>query len=154
MPEPLHVLVVQRQRDVRRHDELAGRPSSERGHWGERLAARIEREVAGPQMHVEYVRRYLEGRGDTVEVLTPFDVPWVMPVAGATFGKVAGLFGAAAREAWRRCWHVALLRLALHRWDRRRGPANRLVVYAQCPLAAYAAQRSGPDGAALALAIH
>jgi glycosyltransferase involved in cell wall biosynthesis len=109
------------------------------------LVATILREDGntGVHTHVRQLRRYLEGAGVSVPVITPFSREKAL--ASAVFGVRLPLdrCSGSASVAWYRYWHEAFLRRALREVLADGRPH---VIYAQEPLAARAAllARTGP----------
>lgn len=106
----------------------------------------------GVQTHVRQLRQYLEERGETSTVLTPFS--WGGPLTVPTFGARLALdrVSRPASVVWYRHWHEAFLRNALRRCL---GEIGACVVYAQDPPAARAALRArqGPHQRVI-MAVH
>jgi glycosyltransferase involved in cell wall biosynthesis len=98
----------------------------------------------GVQTHVRQLRRYLEERGASSTLITPFS--WGRTLSAPVFGVRLALERCSrpASVAWYRHWHEAFLRNGLHRHLTEVGDC---VVYAQDPLAARAALRArrGPN---------
>jgi glycosyltransferase involved in cell wall biosynthesis len=93
----------------------------------------------GVQTHVQQLRRYLEERGTTTTIVTPFS--WGRALTVPVFGVRLALerCSRSASVAWYRHWHEVFLRNALRRSLAGVGDC---VVYAQCPVAARAALRA------------
>jgi glycosyltransferase involved in cell wall biosynthesis len=93
----------------------------------------------GVQTHVQQLRRYLEERGTTVTIVTPFS--WRRALTVPVFGFRLALerCSRSASVAWYRHGHEVFLRNALRRSLAGIGDC---VVYAQCPVAAQAALRA------------
>jgi glycosyltransferase involved in cell wall biosynthesis len=98
----------------------------------------------GVHTHVRQLRRYLERRGITTTVVTPFS--WVRSLTYPVFGLRRLVVERCSRSAgvvWYRHWHEVFLRNALRRCLPRVGDC---VIYAQGPAEARAAlqARQGP----------
>jgi glycosyltransferase involved in cell wall biosynthesis len=97
----------------------------------------------GVQTHVQQLRRYLEERGTTTTIVTPFS--WGRALTVPVFGVRLALerCSRSASVAWYRHWHEVFLHNALRR---SLAGVDDCVVYAQCPVAARAAlgARRGP----------
>ncbi len=93
----------------------------------------------GVQTHVRQLRRYLEGRGATATLITPFS--WAPKLAVPVFGVRLALLrcSRSAGVVWYRHWHEVFLRNALRH---ALAEAGNCVVYAQCPVSARAALRA------------
>lgn len=127
------------------HDD--GRPSRPDG--GRRLhdpslplvIATMHREegITGVHTHVRQLRQYLEGRGSTAMLVTPFS--WGRPLTIPVFGPRILLTrcSGSAGVVWLRHWHEVFLHNALRRRLARLGDCT---IYAQGPLAARAALRA------------
>jgi len=99
--------------------------------------------MTGVHTHVRELAAYLAGRGEDLDLVTPFS--WGGALALPVFGARLALerLHAPAGVAWYRYWHEVFLRRALRR---RLAGLGALTVYAQGPEAARAAlwARSGP----------
>ena len=94
----------------------------------------------GVHTHVRQLRRYLEERGTTTTLVTPFS--WGGPLVVPVFGLrrlVLDRCSRSAGVAWYMHWHEVFLRNALHR---RLAEVDDCVVYAQGPAEARAALRA------------
>lgn len=88
-------------------------------------------------------RRYLEGEGRSAPVLTPFQAnPLLLYPLLALRRFIEPLNGPLA-VLWYRAWHSRLLGTVL---SRHLAPGRSCVVYAQCPLSAWAALRARKNG--------
>lgn len=130
-----------------RHD-VSG-PSRARPHRGEAdlplVIATMLREQGrtGVHTHVQQLRWYLQDRGTSATLLTPFS--WARPFTVPVFGLRLALERCSrpASVAWYRHWHEVFLRNALRR---HLADIGNCVIYAQGPLEARAAlhARRGP----------
>jgi glycosyltransferase involved in cell wall biosynthesis len=95
--------------------------------------------ITGVHTHVRQLRRYLDGRGTTATLVTPFS--WGRALTVPVFGPrlVLGRFSGSASVAWHRYWHEVFLHMALRRDLAEIGDC---IIYAQGPLAARAALRA------------
>jgi glycosyltransferase involved in cell wall biosynthesis len=111
-----------------------------------------EEGITGVHTHVRQLRKYLERRGMTATLLTPFS--WGGALTVPVFGPrlVLARVSGSAGVAWHRHWHEVFLRNALRRHLAEIGDC---VVYAQGPLAARAALRArrGPHQRVI-MAVH
>ncbi|MFN8037027.1 MAG: glycosyltransferase family 4 protein [Acidimicrobiia bacterium] len=156
--EPVRLIIVSRQRDIK---PVAG-PRPGRFRWlagvnrlGARLAARVDRQIGGVQVHCDHVREVFEQAGHEVIVVTPFDAPWLLPVLGAGTTRLLRPLGPGVYERWRRIWHAWLIGLELRRQSSRfLAPGPPVVFYAQCALTADAALRWRRPGTRVALGMH
>lgn len=93
----------------------------------------------GVQTHVRTFLDWLQQRGASVRLMTPYDAPlWLVYPVFALRRLINPLHGAAS-VWWYRHWHAFFLRLALRR---KLSDGAACVVYAQCPLSADAALRA------------
>lgn len=95
--------------------------------------------VTGVQTHVRELSQYLERRGQSASLVTPFS--WGGPLTVPVFGPrlVLARLSGPASVAWHRHWHEVFLRNALRR---HLAETDDCVIYAQGPLAARAALRA------------
>src|SRR5215510_2989596 len=111
-----------------------------------------EEGITGVHTHVRQLRQYLEGRGMSATLLTPFS--WGGPLTVPVFGPrlILARFSGPASVVWHRYWHELFLRNALRQ---HLAKINDCVIYAQGPLAARAALRArrGPHQRVI-MAIH
>jgi glycosyltransferase involved in cell wall biosynthesis len=111
-----------------------------------------EEGITGVHTHVRQLRAYLERRGMTATLVTPFS--WGRALTVPVFGPrlVLERFSGPASVVWLRHWHEVFLRNALRRCLAGIGDC---VVYAQGPLAARAALRArrGPHQRVI-MAVH
>jgi len=118
------------------------------------VVATILREegITGVHTHVRQLRRYLGKNGVPATLVTPFSWGRVLTYPVYGFRRVLDHSNRAAAVAWHRHWHEVFLRNALRR---RLAEAGDCVVYAQGPLAAYAALRArrGPHQRVI-MAVH
>jgi glycosyltransferase involved in cell wall biosynthesis len=98
-----------------------------------------ERGITGVHTHFLQLIRYLQDRGDSIELVTPFS--WGGPLINPVFGSRFLLepFSGSAGVWWHRQWHEVFLYRALRR---RLAAVDDCVIYAQCPPAARAALRA------------
>src|SRR5262245_16684517 len=98
-----------------------------------------EEGITGVQTHVRQLRQYLERRGMTATLFTPFS--WGGLLTVPVFGPrlILARFSGPASVVWHRHWHEVFLHNALRR---RLAEINDCVIYAQGPLAARAALRA------------
>jgi glycosyltransferase involved in cell wall biosynthesis len=105
------------------------------------IIATILREegITGVHTHVRQLRQYLDARGASAEIVTPFS--WHRALTVPVFGLrvVLERCSGPASVVWYRLWHEVFLRNALRR---RLREVDSCVVYAQGPLAARAALRA------------
>jgi glycosyltransferase involved in cell wall biosynthesis len=97
-----------------------------------------EEGITGVQTHVRQLRQYLEGRGMTATLVTPFS--WGRTLTVPVFGPrlVLARYSGSASVAWHCHWHEVFLRNALRS---RLAEIGDCVIYAQGPFAARAALR-------------
>ena len=111
-----------------------------------------EEGITGVHTHVRQLRQYLERRGMTATLLTPFS--WGRALTVPVYGPrlVLERFSRPAGVVWHRHWHEVFLRNALRQCLAETGGC---VVYAQGPLAARAAlqARRGPHQRVI-MAVH
>lgn len=99
----------------------------------------------GVQTHINAFVRYLSERGRRYRVVTPFSCHmWVVvPVFGVRL--VLDRLSGTASVRWYRYWHFFFLKKALRRTlGECAAAAERVVIYAQCPLSAKAAREACP----------
>jgi glycosyltransferase involved in cell wall biosynthesis len=94
-----------------------------------------EGDFTGVNTHVNTLRRFLETRGFSVIVLTPFHAPaWVTyPLVGLR--RLIEPLNRDIAVRWYRHWHAFLLGIVYRRALR----FERAIVYAQCPVSAHVA---------------
>ena len=107
----------------------------------------------GIHTHIRELRHYLEERGISTSVVTPFS--WGRPLTYPVFGLrrlIVGRISRAAGVVWYQHWHEVFLRNALSRCL---AQADDCVIYAQGPSAARAALRArrGPHQRVI-MAVH
>lgn len=111
-----------------------------------------EEGTTGVQTHVRQLRQYLQRRGMSATLLTPFSWGGVLRII--VFGPrlILSRFSGPAGLVWHRHWHEVFLRYALRR---HLAGIRDCVIYAQGPLAARAAlqARQGPHQRVI-MAIH
>jgi glycosyltransferase involved in cell wall biosynthesis len=106
----------------------------------------------GVQTHVQQLRRYLEERGTSARLVTPFSWGRLLTYPVFGFRLLLERFSAGGGVMWYRHWHEVFLRNALRRHLAQLGDC---VIYAQGPADARAALRArrGPNQRVV-LAIH
>jgi glycosyltransferase involved in cell wall biosynthesis len=111
-----------------------------------------EEGITGVHTHVRQLRQYLERRGITATLLTPFS--WGRALTVPVFGPrlVLAKFSGPASVAWHCHWHEVFLHNALRR---RLAEVGDCIIYAQGPFAARAALRArrGPHQRVI-MAVH
>jgi len=133
---------------------LDERPEGMIGSLPPIVVATILREVGitGVQSYINRLRQYLDERGMSTSLVTPFS--WGRALTGPVFGLRLALrpLSRTASTVWYRHWHEVFLYRALRR---RLAELDDCIVYAQGPLAARAALRArrGPHQRVV-LAVH
>lgn len=102
-----------------------------------------EQGETGVQAHLGAFRRYLEDQGRFAPVLTPFQANPLLLYPALTFRRFVEPLSGALAVLWYRAWHSRLLGTVLSRYL---SAAQPCVVYAQCPLSAWAAMRARKNG--------
>lgn len=104
----------------------------------ERVVATIMRPEGdtGVQTHFRTFIHWLEQRGTSVSLVTPYSAPKALVYPLFAARKVIDPLSKPASVWWYRHWHQRMLEIALRRELARR---DACVVYAQCPLSAAAA---------------
>jgi glycosyltransferase involved in cell wall biosynthesis len=153
---PFSVVVLCRERRISRPGAAdSGTGDNQSGSWIHRLPDRVGRHVGGVQVHVEHVQGFLEQTGHQVTVVTPFETPWLLPLAATAVTRMARGFSRPASERWRRTWHRRLLLIAYARYRSRvKGSGRQSLLYAQCPLSAEVALRVREPDQPVVLVMH
>jgi glycosyltransferase involved in cell wall biosynthesis len=98
-----------------------------------------ERGPTGVQSHCRELRMHLEDRRLPVAVVTPFREAKALVYPLFAVRRLLDPISSASSVWWYRHWHAALLRRAL---ESELSKPGSVVVYAQCPLAAWAALKA------------
>ena len=106
----------------------------------------------GVQSHMRVFREYLQGKGRSVRVITPFSAPRPLVYPLFAVRRVIDPLSGPLSVWWYRYWHYLFLRLALRM---ELGGGGEVTVYAQCPLSARASLEARKGGGQkVVMAVH